>query len=139
MLSIVLLFDIMAKYNPLTFETKYEQVKELKQKANTLRPRGVYTGPHKILNRQNLAKILEPREPCKFLNGQQCCNLSRNLHRNSSVHKFVRIRVNRSLSPTGKALRDETMARETTQTGSEVLFPSTFIQSSFTPVLLCME
>ena len=58
MLSIVLLFDIMAKYNPLTFETKYEQVEELKQKAKTLRPRGVYTGSHKILNRENLAKIL---------------------------------------------------------------------------------
>ena len=50
----------MAKYNPLTFETKYEQVKELKQKANTLRPRGVYTGPHKILNRQNLEDLQDP-------------------------------------------------------------------------------
>ena len=52
----MLLFDIMAKYNPLTFETKYEQVEELKQKAKTLRPRGVYTGSHKILNRENLQR-----------------------------------------------------------------------------------
>ena len=101
------------------------QFDELKQKANTLRPRGV-SGSTQNFEQTETCKdpafvYMEPREPCKFLNGQHCCNLSRNLRRNSSVHKFVRIRVNSSLSPTGKALRDETMARETTQTGSAVI------------------
>lgn len=118
------------------------QFDELKQKANTLRPRGV-SGSAQNFEQTKTCKdpafvYMEPREPCKFLNGQHCCNLWRNLHRNSSVHKFVRIRVNSSLSPTGKALRDETMAMETTQTGSEVIvflhFYSRQLHANF-----CME